>query len=144
MERVINEEMVNELFTGEVELDLTVAYGSTHLKGDLEFAGFEVLVFNHSGEVIKLDVVDWKVGEGVHYNDGGEYLEGLGVANCDLKLTALVDISEENEVTAKMALQYMLNDLTVAKIDVSATATNGTDTPMQVDTFSFNVGSIEQ
>lgn len=144
MERLITEQMVNEVFAGEVELNLTVAYQGTHIKEDLEFAGFEVLAFNNNGDVIKLDIVDWKVGEGKFFNDGGEYLEGLGVAISDIKLTAFVDVTEENEVAAQMALQYMINDLTVTKIDVSAIANDGAETSIQVENFSFSVGSTEQ
>ena len=113
------ERMTKEVFTGEVVLDLTVAYQGTHLKEDLEFAGFEALVFNHNGEVVKLDIMDWKVKDGRFFNDGGEYLEGLGVAISDIRLYGLVDIEEENEVTAKMALDVNCGnkyDIVVANI----------------------------
>lgn len=143
MERLITEETVNVLYTGDVELDLTVSYEAIHRKEGLEFAGFDVTVFNHNGNVIKLDVVDWEVGEGRFFNDFGIY-EEKGVVISDIRLSALVDITEENEVVAQMALQYMLNDLTITKIDVNAHANDGTVTSIGVDNFSFSVGRTGQ
>ncbi|CAM3677026.1 hypothetical protein GCM10009865_47400 [Aeromicrobium ponti] len=127
-----------EKFEVLAEVKVNVAYkgNETDLHFGESFAGVKLLVFNHRGEVLELNAIDWNMEDTVLFEEDGLIIS-------DLNLFNIVDIEETNEDRALYSAQLMLNELTVGYVVVTATKCDGTVTTLSVNDFSFNVGSIE-
>lgn len=129
-------------FSVLVELDLSVSYGA---KSEMEalhsdsIRHLNVLVANHNGNVIELKkVMDWE------FTDDQQHCDELEMIFGGLKIEALTEVEEENAKKASAVAQYMLHDLTIQDIVVTATLNDGTVTPLKVKDWFLDVTSIQE